>query len=91
MKALPKRKGNPVEVVAANGFEPLNESPSKKEGKCGNFERRRAATASLNESPSKKEGKSVTTLRKHDPNFTLNESPSKKEGKFHNGGLSVFN
>ena len=35
----------------------LNESPSKKEGKSGNYDEPRRGTASLNESPSKKEGK----------------------------------
>ena len=63
--------------------DPLNESPSEKEGKSRiRVFRGMPSPKSLNESPSEKEGK----LNRRDgvgQAMTLNESPSEKEGKFH--------
>ena len=72
----------PHEVAAANGFEPLNESPSEKEGKFRVPPGARTRNGSLNESPSEKEGKLVVDDRRYDLPETLNESPSEKEGKY---------
>ena len=59
MKAPPRRKGNPSrEVIDARIGYCLNESPSKKEGKCPYSGAAIALGLGLNESPSKKEGKS---------------------------------
>ena len=81
MKALPKRKGNPVRRREWRRGRGLNESPSEKEGKfrvllsvIGVFDR------GLNESPSEKEGKFLHSITAGQ-DTSLNESPSEKEGK----------
>ena len=58
MKVPPKRKGNecPAEQTSPAG-NPLNESPSEKEGKFGTSGNHCFVHGSLNESPSEKEGK----------------------------------
>ncbi len=63
MKALPKRKGNFINLSRSNtGTLSLNESPSEKEGKYGLlFTEDHAEAWCLNESPSEKEGKLTTS------------------------------
>ena len=58
MKVPPKRKGNftPIPTKPTIG-QPLNESPSEKEGKCALHPLHSEGHISLNESPSEKEGK----------------------------------
>ena len=58
MKALPKRKGNSGDDPTNWPIGSLNESPSKKEGKCHTPLVSVWNGMRLNESPSKKEGKS---------------------------------
>ena len=62
--------------------EPLNESPSEKEGKSENQNKKGRAGKTLNESPSEKEGKYPWANQVEALNSTLNESPSEKEGKW---------
>ena len=65
MKVPPKRKGNRYQNLLSYWIFPLNESPSEKEGKCGD-----GGSAGdwhvplpLNESPSEKEGKFRMAVR----------------------------
>ena len=63
--------------------EPLNESPSEKEGKSQSQPHQLGGVLSpLNESPSEKEGKFPYLLGFSGGLVSLNESPSEKEGKF---------
>ena len=58
MKVPPKRKGNISPFRLAYSVSTLNESPSEKEGKCGNrVSLNLSGCPALNESPSEKEGK----------------------------------
>ena len=58
MKVPPKRKGNHRKPKPDPWAQPLNESPSEKEGKCVSNIKRYTKFSALNESPSEKEGKS---------------------------------
>ena len=81
MKVPPKRKGNRALRAGADMVDPLNESPSEKEGKlrCASMS---CSDSTLNESPSEKEGKFEHLLQFTLVLIALNESPSEKEGKF---------
>ena len=57
MKVPPKRKGNLGAPGGRNDYDPLNESPSEKEGKYPTPKPLDLLQATLNESPSEKEGK----------------------------------
>ena len=83
MKALPKRKGNPcIFHVAVLDRLDLNESPSKKEGKCYALTRSRgSAEASMKALP-KRKGNNNRQSENNPCNPRLNESPSEKEGKW---------
>ena len=75
MKVPPKRKGNLIDVDAwVKIMEPLNESPSEKEGKCSPLwiEATDGVTP-LNESPSEKEGKCRRMIAR-----LTNQAPSMK-------------
>ena len=64
------------------GFDPLNESPSEKEGKLKDLTScSEPDILALNESPSEKEGKLVHARVPDLSPKALNESPSEKEGK----------
>ena len=80
MKVPPKRKGNRALRAGADMVDPLNESPSEKEGKlrCASMS---CSDSTLNESPSEKEGKFEHLLQFTLVLIALNESPSEKEGK----------
>ena len=83
MKVPPKRKGNADSTESYGSLkEPLNESPSEKEGKWGCLRLIAQYFLSLNESPSEKEGKRDTGGAALVARHSLNESPSEKEGKW---------
>ena len=84
MKVPPKRKGNRVECDAWAVRDPLNESPSEKEGKCSNS----PASPWVQHEPSmkvppKRKGNIRRVQNVLDAGGALNESPSEKEGKSH--------
>ena len=62
----------------------LNESPSKKEGKCLiNLDGRPHSCASM-KAPPRRKGNALTSSKSSTASSCLNESPSKKEGKSQN-------
>ena len=93
MKAPPKRKGNPQNPtqpprVASN---PLNESPSEKEGKSPYAPQSAPHTTYPSmKAPPKRKGNSEKTGNLERDNRALNESPSEKEGKYESLGWLVL-
>ena len=81
MKALPKRKGNGLEIQGVGALESsLNESPSEKEGKPVGKIRVGYARVCLNESPSEKEGKRGEFVDGHHGNIASMKALPKRKG-----------
>ena len=82
MKALPKRKGNLMELISpSESLLTLNESPSKKEGKLPPLTPFVFFLLPSMKALPKRKGNLCQHLRVPFGLGSLNESPSKKEGK----------